>query len=208
MSLFADVRHAAGVVNITGLATVAGMALALRRHVDWKTVARTAPGIIVGVWIGLVALDSWDTQRLELGLGVTIVAISLWNLSAWRPLGRAPGWQDAPVGVLSGTLTGLFNTGAPPLIAHLYRRDDSPDQLRGTLQALFLVAGLIRLPAAMQQGMITERIWWDSGIGLIAVLAGSGIGLLLGRHLTADKFQRVSWVALGVLGLGIAIFSA
>jgi hypothetical protein len=207
LSLMQEMQHSASVVNVTGLVTTAGLALALHRHVDWRLVRRLAPGIGLGIVLGVYALGALDARPLKILLGVSIAAIAAWNLSAWRPRGRAPGWYDAPVSLLSGLFTGMFNMGGPPLIAHVYRRDEAPDVLRATIQTILLVSVSLRLASAFANGMLTDAVWRDSAIGVIASVAGAASGLLLGRRISAQRFQRTSWFALALLGVGIAFSS-
>ena len=114
---------------------------------------------------------------------------------------------DAPVSLLSGLFTGMFNMGGPPLIAHVYRRDEAPDVLRATIQTILLVSVSLRLATAFANGMLTNAVWRDAAIGVIASVAGAATGLLLGRRISAERFQRTSWLALVLLGVGIAFSS-
>ena len=207
LSLVQEMQHTSAVVNVTGLVTTAGLALALRQHVDWWRVRRLAPGIAVGVVVGVYTLGTLDARPLKLLLGVSITAIAAWNLSAWRPRGRARNGYDAPVSLLSGLFTGIFNMGAPPLIAHVYRRGEAPDVLRATIQTLLLISVSLRLATAFANGMLTDAVWRDSASGVIASVAGAASGLLLGRRISAQRFQRTSWFALALLGVGIAFSS-
>lgn len=207
LSLLQDLQHSASVVNVTGLVTTAGLALALHRHADWKLVRRLGPGIAVGIAVGVYMLGTLDTGPLKLLLGVSIVAIAAWNLSSWRPRGRAPGWHDAPVSLVSGLFTGLFNMGGPPLIAHVYRRDETPDTLRATIQMVLLISVSFRLATAFANGMLTDAVWRDSATGVTASVVGAAAGLLLGRRISARRFQRATWLALALFGVGIAFSS-
>ena len=207
LSLLHEMQHSSSVVNVTGLVTTAGLALALHRHADWRLVRRLAPGIALGIVVGVYTLGTLDARPLRILLGVSISGIAAWNLSAWRPRGRARSWYDAPVSLLSGLFTGMFNMGGPPLIAHVYRRDEAPDVLRATVQTILLVSVSLRLATAFANGMLTDAVWRDSAIGVIASVAGAASGLLLGRRISAQRFRRTSWFALALLGVGIAFSS-
>jgi uncharacterized membrane protein YfcA len=211
LSLLQDLHHSVALVNVTGLVTTAGLALVLRRHADWRLVLRLAPGAAAGIAAGVYLLGALDARPLKLGMGVTIALISAWNLSSWRPALRAAGSGasrlDAPVSLLSGLFTGLFNMGGPPLIAHVYRLDEPPDVLRGTIQALLLMSVTFRLLSASLNGMITESVMHDAATGVVVAIAGAAAGLAIGRRISADRFRRATWAALGLLGVGIAISS-
>ncbi len=207
LSLLLDMHLSASIVNLTGLVTTGGLAIALHRHADWRLVLRLGPGIAVGILGGVYMLANLDPRPLKLMLGISISAIAAWNLSSWRPRGVAPGWHDTPVSLLSGLFTGLFNMGGPPLIAHLYRRDHAPDVLRGTIQMLLLTSVSFRLVTAYGNGMLTDAVWRASAIGVIASVCGAAVGLFLGRRISAQRFQRATWLALALFGVGI-VFSS
>ena len=207
LSLLQELQHSSALVNVTALVTTGGLALTLRRHADWRLVLRLAPGAAAGIAAGVYLLGALDARPLKLAMGVTIALISAWNLSTLRPGGQAAAWYDAPVSFVSGVFTGLFNMGGPPLIAHIYRRDEPPDMLRGTIQAVLLMSVIFRLLSASVGGMITGSVLHDAATGVVAAVAGATAGLLIGRRVSAERFRRASWTSLGLLGVGIAISS-
>lgn len=202
LALGYDVIHASGVVNLTGLVVTVGMLWRLRAAVRWRIAARIVPGIAMGVGVGVFALRSLDADLLLRVLGTVVVALAGWNLAALRLAHREPPlWIDLGVGLIGGTLGGAFNTGGPPLIAHLYRRPEPPDALRGTLQALFLSISLLRAPVAAAQGLMGLAVWEHAAWGVPVVLLGQAGGTWLARRVPADRFRRMAWAGLGVLGL-------
>jgi len=206
LTLSRDLLHAAGVVNLTGILVAASVLIALRREVLWRPALRMIPGVLVGVVLGVSALGALDRDFMVRTLGITIVAISLWNLrTPTLRTGEAPIW-DGVAGLLGGLLGGAFNTGGPAIVAHLYRRPDPPQAIKATNQLIFLTMGLARLPAAAAQGQMTSAIWVDAAIMTPFLVAGLLTGIWLGRRVRPAQFKRVSWLALGAMG-GALIFS-
>jgi uncharacterized membrane protein YfcA len=205
LTLSRDLLHAAGVVNLTGILVAGSVLIALRQEVLWRPALRIVPGVLVGVVLGVSALGSLDRDFMVRTLGVTIIAISLWNLRA--PSLRteeAPLW-DGITGLIGGFLGGAFNTGGPAIVAHLYRRPDPPQAIKATNQLIFLTMGLTRLPTASAQGQMTSAIWIEAGVMVPFVLAGLFAGIWLGRRVSPAHFQRVSWLALGAIGSVLVI---
>jgi hypothetical protein len=164
------------------------------------------PGVLVGVVLGVSALGALDRDFMVRALGITIVAISLWNLRTPPPQrGEAPIW-DGVTGLLGGLLGGAFNTGGPAIVAHLYRRPDPPGAVKATNQLIFLTMGLARLPTATAQGQMTTSIWIEAAVMAPLLVAGLLIGIWLGRRVSPSQFRRVSWLALGAMG-GALVFS-
>ncbi|MCP4003472.1 MAG: sulfite exporter TauE/SafE family protein [bacterium] len=207
LSLTVGVWFAAGVVNLAGFVQTSSGAWALRDHIRWPLVRRVLMGTVFGVATGLWLFQQLDLRLLQRLLGVVIVAIAGWNLSPWRPKpAESPQW-DIPAGAMSGLLNGLFNTGGPPLVAHIYRYPGSPESLKATLYVLLLCTVSIRIPGAWSQGMFPSEVWRAAALSVVPVLVGSLLGIALARRIDPMRFRRLSWVALGGLGFWIAYVS-
>ncbi len=200
LTLSHDLLHAAGVVNLVGMVATIWQLLRLRAHVLWPVAAAILPTLLLGVLLGVTALRTLDRHLMVQALGLTTVGIAAWNL--WRPRlqKRESRGLNAIVGLLSGVLGGAFNTGGPPLIAHLYRRSESPDAIRGTVQALFLAISTSRALTSAAQGLFDATIVETAVIAVPAMGVGLLAGFALSRRVGPDRFRRASWVALGLLG--------
>jgi uncharacterized membrane protein YfcA len=200
LTLSRDLLHAAGLVNVSGILVTGSVLLALRRDILWRPALRIAPWILVGVVVGVSALDSLDRELMVRTLGVTIIAISLWNLRSASPSSGESSLWDGLAGLIGGLLAGAFNTGGPPIVAHLYRRPDPPQAIKATIQLVFLTMGLIRLPTASAQGLMTAAIWTEAALAAPFALGGLLSGIWLGRRVSPTRFRQASWIALGGLG--------
>jgi len=205
LTLSRDLLHAAGLVNVSGILVTSSVLLALRRDILWRPALRMLPWILVGVVGGVSALHSLDRELMVRTLGVTVIGISAWNLrSPSLRSGEAPLW-DGVAGLIGGLLAGAFNTGGPPIVAHLYRRPDSPQAIKATIQLVFLSMGLIRLPTATAQGLMSEAIWTETALAAPFVLGGLLSGVWLGRRVSPTQFRKASWIALGALGAALVL---
>lgn len=205
LTLSRDLVHAAGVVNLSGLLLTAVILATLRRHVLWRPAARLLPTLLVGVVLGVSALRALDRGIMVRTLGVCVVAFAAWNL--WTPRlrsGEAPVW-DGAMGLVAGLLGGAFNTGGPPIVAHLYRRPDPPEAIKATLQALFLAMAATRIPVAASQGLMAAPVWRDAALGAPFVLLGLFSGIALGRRVASARLRRIAWLGLGGLGLALLL---
>jgi len=203
LSLTMDLVHAANLVNLASPFVTASLFWQLRGHVAWGPVRRIAPWLLAGVAAGVLALASLDARVLVRALGAVVVAISLWNLSA-RPL-RVPETRlsDAVAGGLSGLFGGAFNSGGPPLIAYVYSRPGTPDQLKATLQALFLCSTFARMAFASAQGVMERSVLWEATLATPFALAGQYVGNALSARLPSERFRRLAWA--GLLALGVVL---
>jgi uncharacterized membrane protein YfcA len=205
LALTLGVFTASGVVNITGMIQVAWVSWALRHHIRWSYILRLLPGVLCGLGVGLFTLKNADPTWLIRALGATITGIAVWNL-VWKPghgVGSAP-W-DFAVGFSSGAIGGAFNTGGPPVVAYLYRRPDPPEVLKATVQMNFLIFTVVRLTAASSVGLIDVEIVKIALAIAPLIVAGAATGLALGERVSAERFRTVSWAALGVMGVVLAL---
>lgn len=205
LTLSSDLIHASGVVNLTGLLLTLTMAWQLRRSILWPLAWRIAPGIVVGVVIGVTALRTLDGEWMVRALGVVIVAVASWNLFTPGLRGRDSRPLDVAVGLLGGALSGAFNAGGPPVVAHLYRRPEHPEALKATVQALFTGMSLTRLPVASAQGLLDQAVLRDAALGLPLLLVGVLVGTRLARRVQPDRFRQACWVAFAALGVALLV---
>jgi uncharacterized membrane protein YfcA len=195
-----DIVHASGVVNLTGGVLTAVMVWQLRAHVAWPTVRRIVPALVVGVAIGVFALGTVDKHLMVQILGATVVGIAVWNLLAPQLHEHASLGADLAAGFLGGVLGGAFNTGGPPLIAHLYRRAAAPVELKATIQCIFLGISVSRAPIAAASGLMGGGVWRDALAALPLAFLGLWAGHRLSHRLSPERFRRTAWIGLGVLG--------
>ncbi|MHC4607012.1 MAG: TSUP family transporter [Planctomycetota bacterium] len=205
LTLSHDLVHASGVVNLTCLMLTIWMVVQLRRAVLWRVAGRMLPGVLVGVALGVAALKFLDRGILVRVLGATIVVVAVWNVVSPMIRTRESLFWDNTLGLAGGMLCGAFNTGGPPVIPYIYARREAPEQLKATLNTIFLVMAVSRLPIAASQGLITIDMCRDGAVLLPVVLGGTVGGIFLARLIPPEKFRKTCWVALGLLGVALLI---
>ena len=205
LTLSHDLLHAAALVNVTGLLVTSTLLFALRRSALWRRALRILPGLLVGVAVGVLALRHVERAWMVHVLGATVVAIAAWNLAAPRLHPPRSLALDLGVGLVSGLLGGAFNTGGPPLVAHLYAQREAPEAAKATIQALFLTTSIARLPLSAAQGLVAPAVWRDAAFAAPFALAGLALGVVLARRLPAEQFRRSAWIGLGTLGIALLV---
>ncbi|RWL82095.1 MAG: sulfite exporter TauE/SafE family protein [Mesorhizobium sp.] len=130
-------------------------------HGGWREVARRELRLILvsslpSLFVGYAVLE-WmaDTRAdlLKIGLGLVIMLSSL--QLAIRPSGLAkpsPGASFVGFGVISGLMSGLFATGGPPLVYHLFRQPMPHERIRETLVTAFGAAQAVRIVLVVAGG--------------------------------------------------------
>lgn len=165
-------------------------------HVDWREVAVLVPGTLVGVAAGLWILLNIEADWLLLLLAVFVIFFGLRFLAGVhgsRSVSR--GWA-LPAGFVGGTVGSVFATGGPPYVIYLGHRIAAKQALRGTLSAVFLIDGAIRLAAMTAGGLLSRADLVPLlALGSVAMAAG----LALGHRLHVGLSERQMAVVVGAL---------
>lgn len=183
-------------VNALTLAGERRRSALLRRRAA-VLIAASVPGMAVGALV--LANAPRDALRALVAV-VTLASVAAYLASRGSRPGpderRASGIAPA---VLAGALGAASGINGPPLVAHLRRRGATPEQMRETLAAFFLVSGLLTLGAIAAFGAL--RI--APGIGWLLMAAAAG--QLLGRAAFARLAAFREPAVLATLALAAAL---
>ncbi|GAA5234554.1 TSUP family transporter [Verticiella sediminum] len=141
----------------------------------WRWLRPTLTGSLVGVAIGvgiLTWLGNHSVQMLRALLGASIIVCAV--LLLLQRQGRStmsPPPSFTAAGVLSGLLGGLFSTGGPPLVFHMFRQPMPAEQIRQALIASFAFTSLARLVMVLGVGGFTMQSFWLAA-GALPVVQG------------------------------------
>lgn len=174
---------------------------ALMRERAAVLIAASVPGMVAGALV--LASAPHDVLR---GL-VAVVALGSVAAYVARPReGRGSARRRSGVApaVLAGALGAASGINGPPLVAHLRRFGATPEQMRETLAAFFLVSGLLTLGAIAVFGAL--ELAPDLGLLLAAAAAGQLLGRLAFARL-AD-FREAAVLGTLVLACALAVVPA
>jgi uncharacterized membrane protein YfcA len=119
---------------------------------------------------------------------------------------RIPPGFGTLFGVVSGFIAGAFMSGGPPLSLYLFAQMDDPRDMKGTLQATFMVSSVIRLVTvgvgrAGYSGSVLQTA--------LVVMVPSAFMLYVG-HRVSEKIdlhiiRKLIYGLLGFFGVIIAV---
>lgn len=172
------------------------------QKISWRGVMVIFVGVGIGIPLGTWWLRSGDARFLLIVLGVFLVAVgAVFLLIRSRPSHRIPAWAAAPIGVVSGVLTGLFGTGGPPLILYYQLSGADKAAFRGNLMAIFLLMTTVRVPSYAVFGLVTAPRMWSALAVLPAVILGAVVGNSIHLRIEEATFRRLVSAALLLIGL-------
>lgn len=197
--------HALSPAHVTTL--IAFYALLVQSHAVWKlrhalNVRRLVPfiaGSAVGIPAG-IALLTWTTPAsLRLGVGVLLIAFSLYNLM--RPklpiVTKATKPLDSTVGVCNGILAGSTGLAGILLLIWSGMRGWSGNEQRAVFQPTAVATFLMMIAWMGGTGTLTMEIGRLLVIGLPTLAAGTWLGWKLYGRLDEGSFRKVVvWLLL------------
>jgi len=203
----------------TSLGTIVATSLSsIRAHhrrgsVRWPLVARLAPGIVLGAWIGAWVADQIETLWLQRVFAVFVVTVGLQMLLNPRVTGHSdpPGWPGmSAAGSVIGTISALVGIGGgtltvPFLVWHRVEMVKAvgtssacglPIALAGALGFVVVGWGEAGLPPGA-----TGYLYWPAlGGVVVASVLTAPLGAWLAHNLPVGVLKRVFAVLL--LGVG------
>lgn len=133
-------------------------------------------------------------------LGLILIALGIYQIffSGRISINASPR-NGTVAGLISGTLSGLFAVGGPPIAIYLLAACDSPKEYRATLNAHFSMTTFFATYVRWRHGIITSGtvdLW-------IMLLAALGTGLFIGNKV----FDRLDTATLRKLVYGYLVIS-
>ncbi len=205
LTLIGEIVHATILVNLAGMITVSIVFWPLCRHAAWRHLWPLVVGIACSNPLGLALLKAFGPTHPELVrriLGVVILGFSAWSLWAPAPKVRTPRWYlGLLAGLVGGVLGGAFTMSGPALVAYLYSLPLSRDSMKASVNVCFMFNGAYRLLLLASAGDINGPTLVQFAYCVPAVLAGAGLGMVLARGVSTERFRRIAWTVFAVLGV-------
>jgi uncharacterized membrane protein YfcA len=198
---FLELDEAQAVVTLAGMTTLAATTCLTMRHICWSNVGHMWLGSALGVPLGFGMASALPREPLLRLLGLTICLLALSEIMAGRSVRpRVPTWGGWCVGLASGTLSGAFNVGGPPLVAYIYGRPWPKERQVATLSGVFLASGSIRLVLMLVVKHLPATTWTSAAWAIGPMVAATICGNALLKHISQRRLRL--GVALSLLAIG------
>ena len=83
----------------------------------------------------------------------------------------------------------------------------TPNELKATVQLIFLAISIIRIPLLVYNGLVTRAVLIDAAWCIVPVAIGTLVGIRLAEYLPAEKFRAVAWIGFALMGGWLAMGS-
>ena len=202
MGTFYDVKEATIVTTFGALILNIVVLWKLHRQIAFKGIWPLMVCSVVAIPFGVVFLKDSDPTVFKVLVGVVLVVAAVRGFlhrkdsKPWHPY-----WVGAPMGVLSGLLSGAFGTGGPPVVAYVASQGYNRFRYAATIQLILMVNCIVRMAELTRQGLFTQKLVLLSAVGAGCVIVGALIGLRILKWFSDERLRRVVSVMLLLLAL-------
>ena len=146
------------------------------RLCDWRAVRGLAPGLVLGVPVGIVILTVFrpNAVRLAIGLAIAASVVVLWR--DVRLPSRPSAVVSGAVGFMSGILSGLASVGGPPIIVYLMATARDAAVVRATSIIYFALSALVALVPMTARGLVDREVLIWAAASVPVLYAGTWVG--------------------------------
>ena len=160
--------------------------------------------IITGIVNFLSAKVGSDVMYLL--LGIMFVAVSIFFFVFSDKIHITPNPLSGTIlGVICGICYGLFASGGPTAALYLLPATKSKKEYLATIQAFLCVNNLVVLAISLLLGRLNMADLPMVGAGIIAMLAGTLLGLVIHNRIPASVFGKVIYAFVGIGGVWIIV---
>ncbi|MBZ0279000.1 MAG: sulfite exporter TauE/SafE family protein [Anaerolineae bacterium] len=192
---------AAPVVALASLTGTITLLVYYRQHINLKLMWRYALASLAGIPLGVYLMARIDEKEGMIVLGILITGYGLYNLLNLRlPHIQNPRWAYG-FGLLTGILSGAYNTGGPPAVIYAASSRWSPDEFRSNLQGISLLNSTLVIAAHAAAQHLTLQVWGAYLLSLPALFLGIAAGLYLTSFVRPEIFRKLVLILLVILGL-------
>ena len=160
--------------------------------------------VICGIVNLLSAKVSSDMMYLLLGVMFVAVSIFFFVFSDKIHITPTP-VSGTILGVICGVCYGLFASGGPTAALYLLPATKSKKEYLATIQAFLCVNNIVVLMISLFLGRLDMADLPMVGAGIVAMLAGTLLGLVIHDRIPSSVFGKVIYAFVGIGGVWIIV---
>jgi uncharacterized membrane protein YfcA len=203
MSLLVNIigiREATPLVALVATTAELIILIYYRHAFNLRAVTRLSAAAIVGIPLGLIFLQQVAVEVVTAGLGILLLAYSLYALLGLAlPQLNHPNWAYG-FGFIGGVLGGAYNTSGPPVIIYGTCQGWPPAEFKSNLQGFFILISSLAAIGHALSGNLTSTVWQNYLYALPGIILGIVVGFNLDKRIKPQRFRQVILILLLVLG--------
>jgi hypothetical protein len=206
LTVFIEPIVAVGIVSIPVLATNGWQAFKAKNYAFvFKRFWPLITTLVVGTWIGGLAVAQVDTNVLLGAIGAVAVMFSLFSVLS-PELNVSSGKERffGPLtGAVAGVMGGLTTVHGPPVMMYLLALNLKKDEFVGTVGLIWFCGSIPMVISYLYKGVLgsTELLW--SLLAVIPSFLGLYFGGLLRSKINQKAFKNVMIAVLFIIGVNL-----
>ena len=198
LSLFIPIQSVIGMIPVSLMAVAAITVLRDSDKVRWGRIFRMFLISFPGVAVGALILNRMPSRAIVIAVSLLILAYSLYSLTVERV--SIPRFLSIPYLLASGFIIGTTGLGIVYVPLSMQEIPE-PAELRVSLNLMWLLLGLVRLPIYLMNGVVT-REYFLMGLAVIPVMFGAMlIGRRVNNRIRPEQFHKLALIFLSVLAV-------
>jgi len=209
LSLLIDAKDAVTIVMI--FSSICGLlVIKLWKDVDWNSIRKLTPGLILGLFVGLALFSAIDRRLLGTILSMYIIFYVLndtfkpkkiTNITTKIPVKI----QSLVSGLAGGVIQGIMGTGGPMLVTYLKAHTQTINQFRATVIGIFFIANLLRFAFMGSEDLISPQIIKYTIMTIPFFLISMYLGYHFPNRFNKKTFNQTINILLLISALSIMI---
>ena len=214
-ALLATILPAKESMGVMLILLIAGDLFAIgiyKRHVEWKMLRSLIWPIIFGIFVGVYFLSRATNESLKQTIGIIVLLLVILYPISQRLQSsnfslnlRYPKTLRLSLGLMTGFMSMVANSGGPPMSIYLLLRKNTVLKFMGNNAWLFFMVNLFKVPFVFALGLLN----FQSVSYIIPALPLVPLGALLGRKvigkLNQELFQKITLISAALAGLNLLI---
>ncbi|HCX72146.1 MAG TPA: sulfite exporter TauE/SafE family protein [Candidatus Cloacimonas sp.] len=160
---------------------------------------------IIGMPLGTHLLVVLPDNYLRIGIGFLIFVFGCLQLLGFKKKFKQNSMVSAPIGLISGILSGSISMSGPPIILLLTNQEVDKNVFRSNLAAYFFILNIFTIPVYIMNNLLTTPVLNISLKYLPALLMGVLAGNYFSHKIKEEHFRKITLLLLILLGI-ISIF--
>jgi uncharacterized membrane protein YfcA len=207
ITLALGLQTAAPLVALISLTVYSINLLRFRQGLNVREVARLAAASVLGVPVGIWALNNVNEILIKQVVGLILITYAVYTLLEPRRSRALPHQWVYPTGFMAGCLGAAYNTPGPPAIVYGSLRQWPKDEFRAAMQALFFVNAVLVVTSHYLTRHLTPEVFrfyfYAAPALVLGILAASRVDSKVDRH----RFRAIVTGMIFLLGLTLVLGS-
>lgn len=206
LPLLMDYSKAMGLSIVMVTISTLYISVKYRESIQWAMMLPflIPTAIICGIVNLLSAKVSSNVMYLLLGIMFVAVSIFFFFFSSRIHIRPTP-VSGTILGIICGIFYGLFASGGPTAALYILPATKSKTEYLATIQAFLCVNNIVVLIISLVLGRLDMADLPLVGAGIVAMLAGTLLGLVIHDRIPAGIFGKVIYAFVGVGGIWIIV---